>query len=43
MRELLYEDPTARDLALSHGSHLGRYKVLVNCDCAGVRVTVVGR
>ena len=42
MRELLYEDPTARDLALSHGLHLGRYKISANCDCAGVRVTVVG-
>ena len=27
MRELLYEDPAARDLALSHGSHLGRNKI----------------
>ena len=42
MRELLCEDPTAQDLALSHGSHLGRYKILVNWDAAGVRVIVVG-
>ena len=40
--DLVHGDPTARDLALSHGSRLGRYEILAKWVAAGVRVIVVG-